>query len=370
MQELSAHYTDEYHQKHIIDAFEKIAEDDEVSEEKFKESLRNIKYNSEKAEIVTWKVFVPVQVDLAEDIVQRPSIKIQNRVFSFCEASFVNQSLPFDLSDPRDFYSATRCEKWPAAEVYVASEVKASSWQDAWRVLEPAFDVFKGFAEFQYSLGHRSWGGDGPQANLPHPRYYIAFDGHETAQGTTFVVAENEVTQPIEVTNDYIEDLEENSEALKEVPSEDSVESLIVDALRLYSQAMDERFKGGRFLGFWQMLEKVALSDRVNGKTSKICSRVAWHGDRLGLPGTGIRERLDRLADKRNDLVHRGIRNVNDDDTNVLKLIAETAVEWLKAEREEISTKHHLNLYYQLRTKSNSSLEKRQDVIEFIKENR
>jgi len=176
--------------------------------------------------------------------------------------------------------------------------------------------------------------------------------------------------QPIEITEDYIGELEDESDALKSVPDEGSVDSLIVDALRLYSQAMDERFKEGRFLGFWQMLETVALSGRVNGKTSKICSRVAWHGDRLGLPGTGIKKRLEKLADKRNDLVHRGIRNASDDDTNVLKLIAEIAVDWLQDVRGELYTKHHLDLYYQFRTAGNSSLDKRQDVLTFIKAKR
>ena len=370
MQELSAHCTDDYQQSHIIEAFDKIADADSIDEKSFREALDHVRSSKEQKESATWKIFVPVQVDLNDDLAERPSLKVQDQTFSFCEASFVDQSLPVDLSDPTEFWSATRCTDWPAPEVYVTSEVEASSWQDAWRVLEPAFDVFKGFAEFRYSLGHRRWGGDGPRANLPHPKYYIAFDGNETVQGTTFVVSEHEVTQPIEITEDYIEDLKNESDGLKKVPDESSVDSLIVDALRLYSQAMDERFKEGRFLGFWQMLETVALSGRVNGKTSKIRSRVAWHGDRLGLPGTGIRKRLDKLADKRNDLVHRGIRNASDDDTNVLKLIAETAVDWLQSEREELSTKHHLDLYYQFRTTGNSSLDKTQDVLTLIKANR
>jgi len=370
MQELSAHYSNDYNQSYIIEAFDEIAKEGTIDEQSFEAAFERVRSANNQEEDTTWTVYIPIQVELDNSLAGSPSLKIHGQTFRFRKAPSVNQALPLDLDDRADFCNMTRCSDWPAPKIYVSSEVEAGSWNNAWHAVESAFDVFKGFIEFQDSSGNRHWGGDKPLASLPHPKYYIASNGTGTAQGTTFIIAEHETRRPIEITDDYLEGLREESTGLKEVPREKSIDSLVVDALRLYSQSMDERFKEGRFLGLWQTLETLALSDRVSGKTSKICSRTVWHGDRLGLPGSGIKNRMDKIAKKRNDLVHRGIRNINDDDVNGLKLIVDTVLNWLRDKRSDLSTKQHLNLYYQYRTTGSSSLDRMHDVLAFIESSR
>src|SRR5699024_7504888 len=235
----------------------------------------------------------------------------------------------------------------------------------------PAFDLFKGFIEFQYSFGSQRFGsGIKTRAKLPHPQWFIGYNGEETTRASTFIVAEHEVKKPIELTGEKISILCDKSSFLRNIPTNKSINSLIADALRLYSQALDERFRSGCFLGLWQTLETIALSKEVNGDTDKICNRIAWHGKRFDLPGSGIKYRLRQLARKRNDLVHRGIRDILDNDINTLKIIAEVSIGWLQNKRDNLSTERHLNTYYQYRTVSTTDINGVQETLEFISDSR
>lgn len=216
----------------------------------------------------------------------------------------------------------------------------------------------------------RRWGGDDPRALIPHPKWYLARNESESVELSTFIVSDNEFNDYITISADDLEKWQNRSDFMKEEPPGNSTRALIVDALRLYSQAMDDRFRDGCFLGLWQVLEVIALSDEVNGRTDKICSRIQWHSDHLDLPGSGIRYTLKCLSEKRNDLVHRGVRSIDDDDVNVLKTIVEVSLSWLIGVMDELTTTHHLSAYYEYRTSGDTEIDSVSDTLDYIKEER
>lgn len=151
-------------------------------------------------------------------------------------------------------------------------------------------------------------------------------------------------------------------------PPQDSTVSLIIDGLRLYAQAMDERFDHACFLDLWQLAETITLSDR--GGTDEVCRRLAWHGSELGLPGSGFKNLLDNFARIRNQIVHRGIRDVDDEEVNFMKRISEVALLWLIRESKNVPTKQHLNAFYQLRTRGDTVVEAFSHAANFIAKSR
>ena len=369
MQELMAHCTGNPQKGHLMRALNTISQEG-ISREDFDKILAGIARSPDQSEKwPEWEVFLPAQVELAGDLPTSPSLTIHGTTFTFRGIDEVKQRLPFDPTDSRELTLAVRSsDLGPVPETYVVAKETAASWRNVWRQLGPSFDVFKGFIEFQHKFGSRRIGGDAPRASFPHPKWYVAYDGDETANGSTFLVDDHEIRRPIELDSSHLSVLRTKSAFLSSKPSSKSTDSLIADALRLYSQAMDERFRDKCFLGLWQTLETVALSGDVRGDTRKICSRIAWHGSRVGLPGSGFRYRLKELANKRNDVVHRGIQDVTDYDINVLKIIVEVALGWLQNVRNDLPTEKHLSTYYQYRSTSSADLKKRRADLKRVEE--
>jgi len=94
-----------------------------------------------------------------------------------------------------------------------------------------------------------------------------------------------------------------NAETLKRMPEDDKMLSVVVDGLRLYSQALQARLPYGRLLGFWQLAETLTLSEKSGGKTDTVCNRLVafrhfWSDDaevfRFAL--TGVAEKETKLS--------------------------------------------------------------------------
>lgn len=70
------------------------------------------------------------------------------------------------------------------------------------------------------------------------------------------------------------------------------------------------------------------------------------HSAKIDLAGSGYRYCLEAIGRKRNDVVHRGIHRVKDDDINILKLACEIALQWLVDMYEKMPTQDCLSRYY------------------------
>ncbi len=168
-----------------------------------------------------------------------------------------------------------------------------------------------------------------PRRKIPHPHWYIFHKSTGSLDGGHFETEEYDQATPFDLNVVGFERLQQIAHILANEPDQSSTISIISDCLRLYVQAMDERFRYACFLAFWQLAEALTLSETRRGDTADVVKRLAWHGERLGLKASGYTETLKTYSKKRNDIVHRGIREVEDGDVNLLKSACETALQWL-----------------------------------------
>jgi hypothetical protein len=132
-----------------------------------------------------------------------------------------------------------------------------------------------------------------------------------------------------------------------EIADGKSIINMISDCFRLYSFVQEEEDDSKMLLCWWQIIERMALSDRCNGDTKEVCDRFL----RL-FPGSSsdyvhIRYFFRMMADKRNSIVHSGSRNnVDQDELFILKSFIDSAINFILKISDKIKTENQLDIYY------------------------
>lgn len=129
---------------------------------------------------------------------------------------------------------------------------------------------------------------------------------------------------------------------------------------------MDGYYYYNQFLGLWNIAEAICLSEEFGGESKKVAKRLAWFGKNIGLVSSGYTNILDSLSNKRNNLVHKGISDIDDDDINHLKFAIDTALLWLYKSLSKLKTISHLSHYYRLRDLNKSDLTAINETISII----
>jgi hypothetical protein len=212
-----------------------------------------------------------------------------------------------------EFHTGVKIKHTP--QVFLSVSAQSSSWNSAWKDIEPAFNALRGLIEltFDFYRWHMGGGGRSARRKVPHPLWMIACKEGMPQEWVYFITDEDNTTKALDLDSAHLDGIKKNAAILQQEPEPQSTLSLIADCLRLYSQAMDARFKHLCFLGFWQLAEAITHSESVGGKTDKVAERLAWHGTEIGLKGSGYQETLVVLGKKRNNIVHRGIHEIEDD---------------------------------------------------------
>lgn len=320
-----------------------------------------------------WKFFIPIEINLNSDITQRLKIRILGNDFFFVSITSVERQLDKEtrqgLRDPNVILINTGIKVDHIPKIFISISSEAPSWNLAWKEVEPAFDALRGLLEL--SLDFYEWrftnNGKSARGRIPHPLWMIACKKGEPPEWVYFITEEASISEPFELTNAHLTKIKKNAKVLRTEPKPQSTLSLIADSLRLYTQAMDAHFKHLCFLGFWQLAEAITQSEAVGGSIDKVAARIAWHGSRIGLKGSGYTETLAVLGRKRNDIVHRGIHEVEDIDINILKLACEAAFAWLFQVHKSLPTVAHINQYYRLRETNQTDLEAIEGCVAYIK---
>ena len=139
------------------------------------------------------------------------------------------------------------------------------------------------------------------------------------------------------------------------VPLRNSIDSLLLGSFLVYGYSMNSVSVYSSYLNFWQIIELLTLSEEFGGQTNKIVNRIRWLiEEKLDEPN--IAEfTLKSIAEKRNDLVHRGIVEIDQEDSNILKFICDFLIDWL-SKSKDIKDKNTLRYFYSLRSKNNQDL--------------
>ena len=324
-----------------------------------------------------WKFFIPIEISLASDITRPPRLKLLGKKFSIVTWKTVERQVDKEtrrnLRDPVLLSEMTSINIARLSSAYLTVRGKGVSGYSAWREIEPAFEALRGLIEF-YLNGFQTTitfiGVRRPLRKIPHPLWMLAYKKGNSPESFRFVIDSESGTESFQLTRSILDKLQRNSQFLRNVPKPNSTLELISDCLRLYAQAMDARFEYQCFLGLWQLAEAITRSETIGGKTDDVVKRLAWHGQTGKFAGSGYTESLKAFGKMRNDIVHKGIHDVEENDMNILKYVCELALLWLINVRKSLPTIAHLEQFYQLRTLSDADLKTRSATVTYVRKQR
>jgi hypothetical protein len=322
----------------------------------------------------TWEFFLAINARLVLAEKQKAVVRVLGIDFTFYDTSVANKKVrgkPLtDTKKLREIISSA-IQNTPPTILYVRG--KGITWEKAWSTIAPALDALRGMIELTRGLGRMQMStNEHSRCVIPHPAWMVIQEKQsaDSISGVWFLLEDDSPKALFNVTDEYYQNLRHNLETIKRVSPEQSTKTLIADCLRLYVQAMDVRFAYRCFLGLWQLMEAITISETTRGNTQTVVKRIAWHGERLGLSGSGFRETLEIYATLRNEIVHKGIHNVTEEDANLLKVYVERVLLWLLEESASIPTRLHLEEFYNLRTESNARIDALEETARYIKKQR
>ena len=333
----------------IIDALSKISKDSKINLSDLISAIKSKVESDEKAnESVLWNIVVPFDAPINKKIV-----KINGCVFRLYNYSSLKKFKTKEYSmHARDNLFPRRIEKDLSRYLILSS--KGATINVAWKRVEPQFKTLKGIYDF--CVSYNSWtllnSNIHARTKIPHPKYVYGLSDSGVTPYIEFII--NDCQKRIDpLKKKEILIFNQITKFLKHNPANDSIEFFLSDLFRLYSEAMDENLFSNSYLRFWQLFEKISLSE-PRGSFNELKNRIqyflreAYYID--------ITNYFESLIKKRNELVHRGIDNIEIADISLLKNLSEKMILWLYNNRKIITTTKHLESYYNSVNKNNIDL--------------
>lgn len=246
---------------------------------------------------------------------------------------------------------------------------------EAWVAVEPAFDSLRG--ELELTQGYmRSMllrFPEGPLRSIPHPPWMLAYDkADKHVEPIDFLVTEAELEPGTRFTlkQELVAAVRKNLRRFVRTPaSEKDTRALIVDALRLYTQALDAPRLHQQFLGLWQCAECLTMASTYGGDGRRTSARLATLARRSNLDTSRLADVLKELYEYRNKIVHHGEHGqVDQDEVNFLKNCCELGLTWLMGRAHKIRTQPQLEWFYQFEALSPIELNALHGAVTLIRQ--
>lgn len=328
------------------------------------------------SQIRDWRFFIPLEMTLNTDVKLPAEITMLDSRLSFLPVASVKLQLDKDTNDALEdiglLQQKTERKIEHVPQTFLSVTSSATNLLRAWKGVEPAFDTLRGLIVLLANRGNMRIVDDSsrPRGQLPHPTWMIVQTPDGKVEWVSFQSDEFYPNHLIDLTDGSLAAIKTSFAIFERKPTTDSTISVLSDCLRLYAQAMDAKYDNDSFLAFWQLIEVITRSEAFRGDTDKVVARIAWHGTRVGLSGSGFKETLKVFSRKRNGIVHRGISAVTYEDVNIIKFICETAILWLFSVYQRLPTSNHLEHFYQYREKSDAILDAVRDSAAYVIESR
>ncbi len=143
----------------------------------------------------------------------------------------------------------------------------------------------------------------------------------------------------------------------------EEMQSLLIEVLLKYGQAMDTTDWRSAFLALWQILEIASLQTSASLKMTEVVKRI---GNLIGAKPP-MEDLIDSVTQSRHLLVHQGkFSKEGLVEVNFLKIIAEAAINALFVRARSFPTLQSLEEFYKHATLGNSTLRTRRKVIDTI----
>ena len=239
-----------------------------------------------------------------------------------------------------------------------------------WNIIDDLYYTLKGI--FEYSLGYLdsriiSWKEE-PRAIVPDVSWGIKVIEKDTSWLNIEVDREGSFLFK-SINEKQFEQVQNLITIFSKSTLPDSILSLILKALKLYTIARDTKYSHWAFLGYWQVAETITLSQNFNGKTDKVINRLKYFSKIFDQNGFGYDNTLDYIGSLRNKIVHRGFQEANDIEEDVithLKYHCDIGLRWLILNRETVTTIHHLEYFYQFSSENKINRDRINSMIELI----
>jgi hypothetical protein len=360
--ELSAMTKDNINTSLILNILVKMKESDKKSTLDFEE-LYNEEYTKRELTKNKWEFFLPTEIMKGK--YKRKSFQICNKKFNISSYQSLQKYLG---REPMYRNIKSLCsDSFVFTKVFFVVQERGINLEDAWNKISPTFELLRGIFQFVINRNKLIYNsGNIPLTNYQHPQWMLIKNPNDKIEGRNFFVDTCNIQKKVELDEIQYTLFNDLLRLFKNEPDEKSTLSVLANSLRLYSQALDAKYLYNCFLSLWQALEAISVSEFIGGKTEKIKRRIIWYTEKYKLVGTGLRETLEVLSEKRNNLVHSGINNIDQDDVNILKIVCEIALKWIIEEHNNLKTKLHLNEFYLLRTSSKKEIEAISDCIKYI----
>lgn len=318
-----------------------------------------------------WTYYLPLHAKLDREYRRAPCISILGTTFAFGRWKNARRRIGKQLGCKLSYLAGRKGTSTPKLDDICLT---FSSYGDqehiAWSAVERSFEVFRGLTELSFGFGTFSYSyPPRPKREIPHPSYGIASSDSGALEEILFDTHYKEPPFPFKLTHDALERIRKTARRFyRTEPARGSTLLLLVNSLRLYSEAMDEHRPSRCLLALWQIAEMVTLAWKYQGSGEKVCERLPRFKNVWRDPLPYLGDVLRLLRTKRNDSVHHGLDvRVTQDDVNILKLSCEAALTWISSHVSNLPTIEHLEQFYQLHSAGNSKLKAIEDCTRFLK---
>lgn len=316
--------------------------------EEFKNQvLYEINKRKKEQKHLTYTFFLPLDISFPS-LKRAPTFSFQNIKFSFIKLTTLKVKLkylfPKTINVWRQFGDNALIK---APSCFLVFKTTGANPYDAYDAISPTLSGFRGLIELSLNLGNwRISSHEKPRANIPFPKWCIALSPLNILESISFSVPE---VKPSHLSFQY--PAYKNARYLSKVftnkANNNSILYLLSICLRLYSQAMDEQFHNSCFIGFWQIAEALTFSQDFGGRTDIVATRLEKFLSYTKLPEPKGKVLLQYFCKLRNDIVHQGLNNVDENHVNTFKVIIETAFMWILNHRNVIKTTKSLKIWYE-----------------------
>ncbi len=349
---------------HIFNAIRKIDDPELVDKDFFEKSVTNIINNeNERDQKNNWKIIIPFEIKI-----NLRALTIDGLKFKIASYRYIRKKHPLVYNQFFQEQLISTKEITNNKIKYLIVETNGHSLYRAWKKIEPNFSILRGIIDF--SLSYNSWVTNFKpeiRTSILHPEIVYGISDDAKLLFLKFLVKKKPINQR-EIFNKKNSFFNKIIYDLHNSIKERSIQELLSDIFRLYSQAMDEEEDKYCFLKFWQIVERIAMTESNKSSNEQVKKYLIFFTEPSD--DYNFKTYLDKLAQKRNDLVHRGIDRIEDSDLNMMKSICDLAIKWIFINRKKLKTINHLDLFFSSRDINNSKIATTVEVLNFIKKKR
>jgi hypothetical protein len=309
---------------------------------------------------INWKIFIPFNLNISKK-------KFVLNGYEFKIMSY--KSLKDDLN--RKFYRKgfdtylMPIEGSKISEKFLIVELKGLTLYDSYKKLEPTFNLLRGIIDLVVTNSTYNMLTEQMQSQtkIAHPENILSINENQEFLYINFLVPKfNPKIKNLILVDSQKKKIIEYVNYFSHVDTS-SIKYFLTDCFRLYSNAMEQEYKHNSFLSFWQLSEKLSLKDINSGKNETVVKRLKFISKKhFDIELKGI---LGNHSSLRNNIVHRGIDSVTDDDIAILKYLNERIIFWIIENSKKIKTVGHYTKYFQFIEMNNSEKRAIKEMIEF-----